>query len=95
MAPAEDGGGGGWVPAAARTPRLQARPWLGGEWEWRASPSFPPALPHPQMWQGLQNVLDKIAHWTNDKSKYGREIGGTLPPPLLRPQKPRPQRSQP
>lgn len=51
----------------------------------------PPTPLHPQMWHRLQNVLDNSISWINQKSKYGKQVGGASPPPLPRPQKPRSQ----
>lgn len=42
----------------------------------------PPHPTPPQVWHGLQNALDKTIYWINQKSKYGRQVGGTPPPPL-------------
>lgn len=32
---------------------------------------FTPTPPHPQMWRGLQSVVDKTINWIHQKSKCG------------------------
>lgn len=43
---------------------------------------FTPSPPYPQMWHGLQNALDKMVCWINQKSKYGSKRGGGHGPPV-------------
>lgn len=61
---------------------------------------FTPTPRYPQMWQGLQNALDKMLCWINQKSKYGSKRGRGHPPhpppnATSTPEKPRPPCSQP